>query len=152
MTSTVMVTVKIKKCKGFRDRDYPMYATRGSSGLDLMAALDTDYIHIWPGMRKLIQTGISIAIPEGYETVIRPRSGLAYKHGITCLNSPGTIDSDYRGPVGVILINHGEDRVRITNGERIAQMVLQEVPKVRWAEVDSLDDTDRGHGGYGSTG
>ncbi len=146
------ITVKIKKCEGFYDRDYPMYATRGSSGLDVMAALHTEYIHIWPGMRKIIQTGISVAIPEGYELAIRPRSGLALKHGVTCLNSPGTIDSDYRGPVGVILINHGEERVRIMNGERIAQMVLQEVPKVRWAEVDSLDDTDRGHGGYGSTG
>ncbi len=145
------VLVNIEKDKDFAGRDWPMYATRGSSGLDLMAALDTDYIHIWPGMRKLIKTGISIALPEGYEVTIRPRSGLALKKGITCLNSPGTIDSDYRGPIGVILINHSEDRVRITNGERIAQMVLQMVPMIEWVE-GPLDSTERGHGGYGSTG
>jgi dUTP pyrophosphatase len=147
------VDVRVKKLPGFEDFELPTYATTGAVCLDLRAALDEPVIHIWPGMRKLIPSGIAIALPPGYEAQIRPRSGLAYKQGVTLANSPGTIDSDYRGPVGVLIINHGEDRVRIKRGDRIAQMLVQAVPRIQWIEVeDELDKTDRGRGGYGSTG
>ncbi|MEL6753301.1 MAG: dUTP diphosphatase, partial [Pseudomonadota bacterium] len=105
-----------------------------------------------PGKRAMVETGLSVAIPEGYELQMRPRSGLAAKHGITCLNSPGTIDSDYRGELKVILINHGEEPFEIARGERIGQLVLAPVTRLEWREVDTLPDTARGAGGFGSTG
>ena len=105
-----------------------------------------------PGERAMVPTGLSVAIPEGYEIQMRPRSGLAAKHGITCLNTPGTIDSDYRGELKVILINHGADDFTIARGERIGQMVLAPVTRIAWAEVNSLPETARGEGGFGSTG
>jgi len=129
----------------------PTYATRLSSGMDLCAFLDKP-ITIMPSERALIPTGISISIPEGYEAEIRPRSGLAYEHGITVLNTPGTIDADYRGEVRVILINLSTVPFTIRNGDRIAQMIIKNIVKVRWKEVLSLPETERGSGGFGSTG
>ncbi len=131
--------------------DLPHHATEGSAGLDLKSATDANVV-LHPGERKLIPTGISIAIPDGYEGQIRPRSGLAFKHGITVLNTPGTIDSDYRGEVKVLLINLGNEDFLVERGMRIAQLVVEEYEKVQWSVVESLDDTSRSGGGYGSTG
>jgi dUTP pyrophosphatase len=127
----------------------PVNQTYGSAGFDLHS--DKDMV-IGPGERKLVPTGIKIAIPIGYEAQVRPRSGLALKKGITVLNTPGTIDADYRGEVGVILFNTSDEEFYITRGDRIAQMVVNEVVGVVWKEVDSLDETDRGSGGFGHTG
>lgn len=136
--------------------ELPKYATDFSAGLDLVANIEgDDRIIIFPGERRLIPTGLYVAIPEGYEIQVRPRSGLALKKGIGVLNSPGTIDSDYRGEIGVILINTGAEAIRIGNGERIAQAVLCEVPQIEWYPVSRLEDlsiTERGAGGFGSTG
>jgi len=129
----------------------PKYQTEGASAVDLFADL-TESIILKSKERKLIRTGIYISIPDGYEAQVRPRSGLAIKHGITVLNSPGTIDSDYRGEIGVILINHSDIDFKISNGERIAQLVLSSYEKITWKEVGKLDDTQRGKGGFGSTG
>ncbi len=129
----------------------PTYATKKSAGMDLSAALD-HAIELGPGDRALIPTGLSIALPAGFEAQIRPRSGLALKHGVTVLNSPGTIDADYRGEIGVLLINHGKEPVVIERGMRIAQMVVERYEHVEWEVVDSLDETERGEGGFGSTG
>lgn len=131
--------------------DLPSYATAGSAGADLLAAIPDNHI-IHPGKRALIPTGIRIALPEGYEAQVRPRSGLALREGITCLNSPGTIDADYRGEVGVILINHGEEDFVVTRGMRIAQMLIAPVIQAEWQEMEDLPETDRGQGGFGSTG
>jgi dUTP pyrophosphatase len=127
----------------------PAYATAGAAGMDVVAA---EALTLAPGARAAVATGFAIAIPEGYEVQVRPRSGLAIKHGITCLNTPGTIDSDYRGEVKVILINLGEAPFPIARGERIAQLVPAPVQRATLAIVDALDDTDRGSGGFGSTG
>ncbi|MFY8127627.1 MAG: dUTP diphosphatase [Chitinophagaceae bacterium] len=129
----------------------PSYATVDSSGVDLMANIDTDIV-LKPLERKLIPTGIFVEIPSGYEAQIRPRSGLAIKQGITCLNSPGTIDADYRGEINVIIINLSDILVTITNGMRIAQMVFAPVTKVNFIENVTLSNTQRGEGGFGSTG
>ena len=129
----------------------PAYATPGSAGLDLVAALETP-VDLPPGGRALIPTGLAIALPEGYEAQIRPRSGLALRHGITVLNAPGTVDSDYRGEVSVLLVNLGDQSVRVARGERIAQLVVAPVTRIAWREQPSLDETLRGAGGYGSTG
>lgn len=129
----------------------PTYATDQSAGMDLTAALE-EAIEIGPGERMLIPTGLKIALPAGYEAQVRSRSGLALKHGVTVLNSPGTIDADYRGEVGVILINHGQEAFTIERGMRIAQMVIAQHAKVEWEVADELDETDRGVGGFGSTG
>ncbi|MCT4622039.1 MAG: dUTP diphosphatase [Schleiferiaceae bacterium] len=123
----------------------------GSAGLDLRANLENP-VTLFPGEWKLVPTGLSIALPVGYEAQVRPRSGLAYKHGITVLNSPGTIDADYRGDVGVILINHSKHSFEIKNGERIAQLVIAKHEQAEWIEVKELDKTERGAGGFGSTG
>jgi dUTP pyrophosphatase len=121
--------------------------------MDLRAAVPEEApITLQPGARALIPTGFAIGLPEGYEAQVRPRSGLALKHGVTCLNSPGTIDSDYRGEVGVILINHGAEPFVIQRGERIAQMIVSPVVQSSWIEVEILDETARGAGGFGSTG
>lgn len=129
----------------------PEYAHMNDSGLDICAFLEEDLI-IKPGERALVQTGIYVAIPDGYEFQVRSRSGLALKKGIFVLNSPGTIDAGYRNSIGVILYNSSKDDFTVKNGDRIAQLVLQAVPMVVWQEVESLDDTERGMGGYGSSG
>ncbi len=127
----------------------PAYATTGAAGMDVVAAEDLD---LAPGARHAVATGFAMAIPEGYEVQVRPRSGLALKHGITCLNTPGTIDSDYRGEVKVILANLGDAPFPIRRGDRIAQLVPAPVQRAVFVAVDSLDDTARGAGGFGSTG
>ena len=129
----------------------PSYSTLLSAGMDIRANLDAP-ITLMPGERRLIPTGLFIALPEGYEAQIRPRSGLAIKHGITVLNSPGTIDADYRGEVGIILINHSDKAFVIEDGERVGQMVVARYSRVEWNETDTLDDTERGAGGFGHTG
>lgn len=129
----------------------PDYATASSSGVDLMAFLK-EPLHIEPLERTLVPTGLRVAIPEGYEAEIRPRSGMAFRHGLTVLNAPGTIDADYRGEVKVLLINLGKEPLTIRDGDRIAQMVFRSVAKVCWRESASLPGTERGDGGFGSTG
>lgn len=141
------------KLAHFGDLPMPQYETPQSAGMDLRAALgDSEYIDLLPGRRILVPTGLKIALPPGFEAQIRPRSGLALKNGITCLNSPGTIDADYRGEVGIILINLGFETFRIKRGDRIAQMVIAPVTQALWMEADDLGDTKRGEGGFGSTG
>jgi len=129
----------------------PSYATADAAGLDLLAAV-AEPIELAPGARHLVPTGISIALPPGYEAQLRPRSGLALKHGVTLLNSPGTIDADYRGEVGVILINLGEVPFRLQRGDRIAQLVIAPVARLAWRESEALPESARGAGGFGSTG
>ena len=131
--------------------DLPAYATVSSAGLDLKAVLDQP-ISLQPLERKIIGTGLKIALPEGFEAQVRPRSGLAAKHGITVLNAPGTIDADYRGEIRVILVNLSNEAVEIAPGERIAQLVVAQYTQVDWQRVISLNTTDRGEGGFGSTG
>ena len=131
----------------------PAYATNEAAGMDIRAAVPADEpVILEAGSRSLIETGITMALPHGYEAQIRPRSGLAIKHGITCLNTPGTIDADYRGEIKVILINLGDEPFTINRGERIAQMVIAPVVQADIMQVDILDETDRGAGGFGSTG
>ncbi len=137
--------------KNLRNISLPAYATHDSAGMDLTAAIDESVV-IAPGKRMLIPTGIAIALPKGFEAQIRPRSGLAIKNGITLVNSPGTIDADYRGEISVILINHGEAPFTVEPGMRIAQMVIAAYQRITWKEVDDLDNTIRGVGGFGSTG
>ena len=135
------------------DLPLPAYETDGAAGMDLRAAVPEDLpLVIRPGARALVPTGLCIAVPRGLEAQVRPRSGLALKSGITCLNTPGTIDSDYRGEVGVILINLGKEPFRITRGMRIAQLVVARHARAVWSEVKELGRTDRGAGGFGSTG
>lgn len=129
----------------------PVYETGQSAGMDLKAAIQED-IELAPLERKLIPTGLKIALPEGYEAQIRPRSGLALKQGVTVLNSPGTIDADYRGEIGVILINLSSENVVIHPGDRVAQMVIAKHERAEWVEVNALAETERGEGGFGSTG
>ncbi|HBK09208.1 MAG TPA: dUTP diphosphatase [Acetobacteraceae bacterium] len=129
----------------------PSYATAGAAGMDLLAAIQAP-VSIKPGERTLIPTGLTIALPPGYELQIRPRSGLALKHGITLPNTPGTIDEDYRGEIGVIVLNTGDETFVVERGTRIAQAVLAPVIRAEWREVDSLDVTERNAGGFGSTG
>lgn len=143
--------VQIKRLPGNEDIPLPQKMSELASGFDLYAAV-IEPMTLQPGERALIPAGFSLAMPGELEAQIRPRSGLALKHGITALNSPGTIDADYRGEVKVLLINHGADSFTIQRKERIAQMVFQLVPKIRLVEVNELDDTDRGAGGFGHTG
>lgn len=131
--------------------ELPSYATQSSAGLDLKAAL-AEAVTLDPLERKIVGTGLKIALPEGYEAQVRPRSGLAAKHGITVLNAPGTIDADYRGEIGVILVNLSNEPFTIQPGERIAQLVVTQYSQVKWSPVESLDTTQRGEGGFGSTG
>ena len=142
-----MIKLKVKKLNKLAE--IPQYQTDEAAGFDLHSIED---IVIAPNERKLISTGLSFEIPKGYEIQIRPRSGLAYKHGITVLNSPGTIDSDYRGEIKVLLINHSNESFEIKVGERIAQAVIQAVIQANFEEVEELNDTTRGAGGFGSTG
>ncbi|MFH1664802.1 MAG: dUTP diphosphatase [Candidatus Omnitrophota bacterium] len=148
---TRTVTIKIKRKAGAEDLPVPSYATGGSSGTDLRADVEGEVL-IAPGEIKLISCGIYIALPEGYEAQIRPRSGLALKHGITLVNTPGTIDSDYRGLVNLIVINHGKEDFTVKRGDRLAQMVIREVTRVEFEEVEELGETERAHGGFGHTG
>jgi dUTP pyrophosphatase len=143
--------IQIKKLQNFRDLELPFYATEQSAGMDLCAAIDED-ITIKPMERKLVPTGIAIALPQGFEAQIRPRSGLALKNGITVPNSPGTIDADYRGEICVILMNLGSEDFTITRGLRIAQMVVAQYTTAKWDLVEELSETVRGSGGFGSTG
>ena len=143
--------VQIKPLDHFGDLPMPKFETALAAGADLRAALDADMV-LAPNERALVPTGFAMALPAGYEAQIRPRSGLAYKYGITCLNTPGTIDADYRGEVKVLLINHGTDPFTITRGERIAQMVIAPITQPDFTRVETLDDTARGAGGFGSTG
>ncbi|WP_142849407.1 dUTP diphosphatase [Telmatospirillum sp. J64-1] len=145
------VTVDIRRLPHAEGLELPRYETDHAAGMDLAAAV-AEPVELAPGARAIIPTGLSIALPEGFEAQIRPRSGLAAKHGITVLNAPGTIDADYRGEVGVILINHGAESFTVTRGLRIAQMVVAPVSRVAWRESDALSDSARGAGGFGSTG
>ena len=145
----ISISIKIKE--GCEDLPVPAYATSGSSGMDLSADVKGEVV-ILPGEIKLISSGIYLSIPEGYEAQIRPRSGLALKHGISLVNTPGTIDSDYRGLLSIIMINHGKEPFIIRRGDRIAQMVIKEVVRADIDLKESLDDTIRAHGGFGHTG
>lgn len=129
----------------------PEYATAGAAGVDLRANIDAP-ITLAPGERKLIPTGIYIGLLDGYEAQVRPRSGLALKHGISVCNTPGTIDPDYSGQIGVVLINHGQENFIVNDGERIAQMIISKFERAEWDVVEELDETERGEGGYGHTG
>lgn len=147
------ITVAVRSLPHFEGLELPAYETLGAAGMDVRAAIpESDPMVLNPGEKTMVPTGLSVAIPQGYEIQMRPRSGLAAKHGITCLNSPGTIDSDYRGELKVILINHGQESFTIARGERIGQMLLAPVTRLVWEQVETLDDTDRGSGGFGSTG
>ncbi|CQR56423.1 dUTP diphosphatase [Paenibacillus riograndensis] len=143
--------VQINKLSGNEDVELPRKMSEQASGYDLYAAVG-EAVVLAPGERTLIPTGISLAMPDGLEAQIRPRSGLALKHGITCLNTPGTIDADYRGEIKVLLINLGQEPFAIARNERIAQMVFQAVPSVTMVQVDELSETERGAGGFGHTG
>ena len=145
------VKISLKRLPHAIDLELPRYATADSAGADLLAAVNAN-ISLHPSQRVIIPTGIQITLPSGYEAQVRPRSGLAIKNGVTCLNSPGTIDSDYRGEVGVILINHGTETFVIERGMRIAQLIIAPVVSAIWDEVESLNQTARGEGGFGSTG
>jgi dUTP pyrophosphatase len=147
------VAVKITRTAPERDADlpWPAYATEASAGLDLCAAVTEDTV-LDPGQIRLIPTGLALALPPGYEAQIRPRSGLALKHGVTLINAPGTIDADYRGEIGLAVINLGPSTVTIRRGDRVAQMVVNRVTRVRLEVVDGLDQTVRGAGGFGHTG
>jgi dUTP pyrophosphatase len=144
-------TVQIQQLDNAKDLPLPAYATEQSAGMDLCAAID-EAIVLKAGERAIIATGIAIALPAGFEAQIRPRSGLAAKNGITVLNSPGTIDADYRGEIKAILLNTSKDDFTIERGMRIAQMVIARYEQAQWNVVDSLDETARGAGGFGSTG
>ncbi|MBS7670191.1 dUTP diphosphatase [Croceicoccus gelatinilyticus] len=149
MKSHERVPVPVKRLEGNDDLPLPSYATDGAAGMDVVSSEERI---LNPGDRAAVATGLAVAIPEGYEIQIRPRSGLALKHGITVPNTPGTIDSDYRGELKVILINHGLEPYKIRRGDRIAQAVLSPVVMASWLEVHELDETARGEGGFGSTG
>jgi dUTP pyrophosphatase len=145
--------VPIRRLPHGRDLPLPAYETAHAAGMDLRAAVPEEApIVLRPGDRDAVPTGLAFALPEGFEGQVRPRSGLAARHGISMVNTPGTIDADYRGEVKVILINHGEEDVTIRRGDRIAQLVIAPVVRAEWAEVERLDETARGEGGFGSTG
>ncbi|MFW7266642.1 dUTP diphosphatase [Gluconacetobacter sp. Hr-1-5] len=150
MTAPI-VSVAVRRLPHAADLPLPGYATAGAAGMDLLAAV-REPVELAPGARLLVPTGLCIALPPGYELQIRPRSGLALKHGITLPNTPGTIDEDYRGEIGIILFNTGDAPLTITRGMRIAQAVLAPVVRVAWQEAESLDETTRASGGFGSTG
>ncbi|MEQ1541034.1 MAG: dUTP diphosphatase [Novosphingobium sp.] len=149
MHSPNPVPVRVKRLPHGQGLDLPAYATQGAAGMDVVSAED---VTIGPGARHAVATGLALAIPPGFEVQVRPRSGLALKHGITVPNTPGTIDSDYRGELKVILINHGAEAFAVRRGDRVAQLVLAPVTQASWLPVDELDETARGEGGFGSTG
>ncbi len=145
------IKINIKRKESAKDLPIPAYATQGSSGVDLYADVENN-ITISPGEIKLISCGIYIELPEGYEAQVRPRSGLALKHGITLVNTPGTIDSDYRGLINLIMINLGKNDFIVQRGHRLAQMVIREVTRAEFIETEELVETERAHGGFGHTG
>ncbi len=145
------VEVAVRRLPHAADLPLPAYATAQSAGMDLLAAVKTEIV-LGPGERRLIPSGLAIALPAGYEAQVRPRSGLALKHGVTCLNTPGTIDADYRGEIGVILVNLGQEPFTVARGSRIAQLVVAEVARAAWQPVEMLEESLRGDGGFGSTG
>jgi len=151
MAPAAPVTVKITRLPGAHGLPLPARATAGAAGFDLHAALEKDLV-LEPGERALVPTGFAIAVPEGHEAQVRPRSGLALRHGLVLPNAPGTIDADYRGEVSVIVMNAGRDPITLRRGDRIAQMVIAPVANARFLEVDTLDETVRGAGGFGHTG
>ena len=141
--------VRFRRLPGNADLPIPAYATAGAAGFDLRAAVPSDApLHLPPGGREQVPTGFACAVPHGYEMQVRPRSGLALRHGVTVANAPGTVDSDYRGPLMVVLINLGRETFTVSRGMRIAQMLVLPVPPVELIEVDTLDETDRGHRGF----
>ena len=144
------IKIYIQRLAGNEDIHLTQYLTAQSAGMDIFAAVSEEEI-ISPGQRKKIPTGIAVALPEGYEAQIRPRSGLALNNGVTLLNSPGTIDADYRGEIALIVINHGEQPFVVKRGMRLAQMVVQKFFQVEWVEISALNDTSRGSGGFGHT-
>jgi dUTP pyrophosphatase len=144
------VTVTIQRLPGNEDLPLPRYMTEHAAGLDVFAAVGQE-VSIFPGQRERIPTGLAIALPEGYEAQIRPRSGIAWKHGVTLVNAPGTIDADYRGEIGILLINHGDQPFVVRRGDRIAQMIVQRVCRVQWDVHPELNPTGRGDGGFGHT-
>ena len=148
-TARHAVLVKIRRLRA--DAALPRYMTASAAGMDLAAAIDAP-LTLAPGRRARVGTGIAISLPAGYEAQVRPRSGWADREGVTLLNSPGTIDADYRGEIQVILVNHGETAVTVRHGDRIAQLIVAPVSRVDWIEAETLDDTDRGAGGFGHTG
>lgn len=150
-TSLQNLGIALRRLAHGKDLPLPVYGTAAAAGMDLLAAVENDVV-LAPGARVLVPTGIEIAIPLGFEGEVRPRSGLALRHGVTVLNAPGTIDADYRGEVGVILVNHGITAFTVTRGMRIAQLVVGPVARVGWQEVEALPETSRGPGGFGSTG
>jgi dUTP pyrophosphatase len=145
------ITVKIKRLNGNNDLSLPSYESEGSSGMDIRASVKEPVV-IGPGEIKFIQTGLAVSVPPGFEAQVRPRSGLALRHGIGMVNSPGTIDSDYRGEIGIILINWGKEPFVVRKGDRIAQMIITSVCHAELVEVEDLDNTSRGAGGFGHTG
>ena len=145
------ISVAITRLSGSEDLPLPDYMTDHAAGMDLVAAVENDLV-LSPGQRALVPTGIAIALPQGFEAQIRPRSGLALKNGITLVNTPGTIDADYRGEIRIILINHGDEAFVVRRGDRIAQMIVAPVCRVRWDVQAALPSTDRGSGGFGHTG
>jgi dUTP pyrophosphatase len=149
MPSRNEVPVRVKRLPHGEGLALPAYATDGAAGMDVVSAED---VNLAPAGRHAVATGLALAIPEGFEIQVRPRSGLALKHGISVPNTPGTIDSDYRGELKVILINHGTEPFEVRRGDRIAQLVLAPVTRASWLAVDELDETARGEGGFGSTG
>jgi len=152
MSTNIPISVPIQRLPHGIDLPLPKYQTAGAAGVDLLAAVEAPIV-LEPGKWVLVPTGICIAVPSGFEAQVRPRSGLAFKHGVTVLNAPGTIDSDYRGEVGVLLINHGDTPFEITRGERVAQMIVAPLTRVAWQSMDAaLSGTNRGAGGFGSTG
>lgn len=153
MSGARRVDVQVVQLGHAQGLPLPAYETEGAAGMDLRAAVPEEApVTLRPGARAAVPTGLRIAVPEGLEAQVRPRSGLALRSGITCLNSPGTVDSDYRGEVKVILANLGEEDFVVRRGDRIAQLVICPVLQAAWAPVEALDDTARGHGGFGSTG
>lgn len=150
---TNAITVDVQRLPHAEGLELPAYQTAHAAGLDLLAAVAEDKpVTLTPGQRALVPTGLMIAVPPGFEAQVRPRSGLALKHGVTVLNAPGTIDADYRGEVGVLLINHGDAAFTIRRGERVAQMIIAPVTQANLVGVESLSSTARGSGGFGSTG
>ncbi len=141
--------IGVKKLPGTEDLALPSYQTNHSAGMDIVSAQS---VEIAPGERTMISTGLTVAIPDGFEAQIRPRSGLAVKHGITLVNTPGTIDADYRGEIRIIMINHGDEVFAVKRGERIAQMIIAPVTRCNWELMDELPESGRGEGGFGSTG
>jgi dUTP pyrophosphatase len=149
--STRMLRVEVVQTSNAAGLGLPSYATSGSAGMDLQAAVD-ERVTLLPGQRAAIPTGIAVALPEGFEAQIRPRSGMAIKHGLTVVNAPGTIDSDYRGEIKALMINLGQAPVTIEKGDRIAQLVVAPIVRVQWAQVEQLPSSQRGAGGFGHTG